>query len=89
MGTHLVIHGGAGFIIGRSYAVMYAKIIKRRVILIGQAVGGDVLNRQVCCNPEVMPLDIGSLAGKAVHKVDTYVLNTGLTTDTDSINGLF
>lgn len=88
MGAHAVIHGGAGVVIGRDNAFLLTQAVKRGALLIGEAVGGNMLNRQACGGLQVLLLDLGRLAGEAVHEVYTDVVYVGIVADGDCIHGL-
>jgi len=88
MVAHGVIHGGAGVVIGRDDAVLLAHTVQWGAFLIGEAVGGDVLDIQAGGCFEVMVLGIRGLAGKAVHQVYADVVYSGILAGLDGIYGL-
>ena len=88
IGAHAVIHFGTGFVIGRSDAIVLAQVVKRRTFLIGETVGGDMADLQICSGLKVLLLDLGCLAGEAVHEVYADVSDAGIKTDAYCINGL-
>ena len=88
MVAHGFIHGGAGIVIGRDNAVLLAHAVQRGTLLVGEAVGGDVLDVQGGGRFQVMALDIRGLAGKAVHKVNADVVYSDIVAGLDGIYGL-